>query len=362
MIFSQNIRTNTSPKSYTESIFLYLDRSARPEYGRIRALIEDWCNRTPEAERHEFIQRITSGDNLAFHSAFLELYTHELLLTTRHLVVFHPELTGTSKRPDFLATDPNGNKLIVECTVATEDSDADRAAQARLNMLYDSINQVNCDDVFLDLRIAGVPNTPVSGRRWRREIQRWVDSLDYETLLAMGPVPNDPELPRLDLNHDGLHVTIKPILKKPEARGKGQRPIGLQSFEGCMVTSHNEIRETIRDKAGRYGTPTCPYVVVVNCLGELADEEEIHSAMFGHSGIWHNADNPTHTRVSAVLALHHLLPWSIAVSSARLFQNHHAAFPYSGALATLPQTTYNSKIDGIHPREAMDIDSNWPHE
>jgi hypothetical protein len=129
-----------------------------------------------------------------------------------------------------------------------------------------------------------------------------------------------------------------------------------------MVTSHNEIRETVRDKAGRYGTPNRPYIVVVNCLGELADEEEIHGAMFGHSGLWRNADNPTHTRVSAVLSLHHLLPWSIAVASARLFQNPHATFPYSGTLATLPQTTYNSEVDGIRPCEAMHVDPNWPHE
>lgn len=362
MIFTQNARTDTSPKTHRESTFLHIDRSARPEYGRIRTLIEDWCSRVPETERHEFIQRIKSGDDLAFHSAFLELYTHELLLATRHSVVFHPKLTDTSRRPDFLATDSEGQELIVECTVATEDSDADRAAQARLNTLYDSINRVRCDDVFLDLRIAGRPNSPVPGLRWRQEIQSWVDSLDCEALLAMGPVPNDSQLPRLDRDHDGLHLTIKPIPKKPEARGKGQRPIGVQAFEGCMVTSHDEIRETVRDKAGRYGTPKRPYILVVNCLGEHADEEEIHGAMFGHSGIWRDTDTPMFTRVSAVLALHHLLPWSVAAASARLFHNPHAAFPYSGLLATLPRTTYNSEMNGVHPSEAMQIDSDWPHE
>ena len=83
MIFSQNARTDTSPKNYSESTFAHIDRSARPEYGRIRAQISDWCNHVPDAERHEFVQRITSGDDLAFHSAFLELYTHQLLLATR---------------------------------------------------------------------------------------------------------------------------------------------------------------------------------------------------------------------------------------------------------------------------------------
>ena len=362
MIFSQTTRTETSAKSYTESTFSHLDRSARPEYERIRALITEWCDRVPDDERHEFVQRITSGDDVAFHSAFLELYTHELLLATRHTVTFHPALPDTSKRPDFLATDASGNESIVECTVATEDSDADRAAQSRLNTLCDSINRVKSDDVFLNLRIDGTPNTPVSGRRWRKDIQRWVDSLDYEALLAMGPSPNHAALPRLELEHDGVHVTIKPIPKKRSARGKGQRPIGIQSFQGCMVTSHNEIRETVRDKAGRYGLMSRPYIVVVNCLGPLADEEEIHGAMFGHSGIWRDVDNPSHTRVSAVLALHHLLPWSIAVASARLFKNPNAVLPYAGPLGTLPQTTCNEDVDGTHPREALQVDADWPHQ
>ncbi|MCD0458621.1 hypothetical protein [Roseiconus lacunae] len=360
MIFTQTIRKDTSPKSYTESTFSYLDRSSRPDCGRIRSLITDWCDRVPNDERHEFVQRIKSGDDIAFHSAFLELYTHELLLSTHHTVAFHPSLPGTTKRPDFLVTDNAGNEAIVECTVATEDSDADRAAQARLNTLYDSINRVKCDDVFLALRIAGTPDTPVPGRRWRRSIQQWVDALDYEGLLAMGPVPNDADLPRLDLEHDGVHVTIKPIPKKPSARGKGQRPIGIQSFQGCTITSHNEIRDTVREKAGRYGTMTRPYIVVVNCLGPLADEEEIHGAMFGFSGIWRNVDNPTHTRVSAVLAFQQLLPWSIAVVSARLFQNPDPSFPYTGPLVTLPQSTCDSDVEGLHPREIVQVDKDWP--
>ena len=361
MLFKQTTRTDESPKSCAESTYAHLDRSCRPEYERIRTLIEDWCARVPSLERNEFIQRITSGDDLAFHSTLLELYTHELLLSTGHDVRFHPEPPDTTRRPDFLAVAQDGSQTVVECTVATEDSDGERAAQARLNTLYNSINGVSSPDVFLDLRIAGTPNSCVPGSRWRKQIQDWVNALDYEALLRMGPIPNDDKLARLELDHDGLSVTIKPIPKKRSARGKPGRPIGLQSFEGCMVTSHNQIRETVRDKASRYGAMQCPYVVVVNCLGEHADEEEIHGAMFGYSGLWSNPTRAAHTRVSAVLAIQHLLPWSIAVAEARLFHNPNAKFPYVGALASFPQTTYNSETDGIHARIAMRVDAAWPH-
>jgi hypothetical protein len=46
----------------------------------------------------------------------------------------------------------------------------------------------------------------VSGRLWRREIQHWVDALDYEALSATGPVPDYSQLPELELDDDGPHL------------------------------------------------------------------------------------------------------------------------------------------------------------
>jgi hypothetical protein len=341
-------------------MYEYMDRTARPECAKVRELIEEWLSSVPEPERDEFIRRFQSCDDIAFHSAFLELYAHSLLRATHHSVEFHPRLAGTTKRPDFLAKGVDGRELIVECTVATEESAADRAAQARKNVLYDSINRVVCDDVFLDLRIEGSPNSPVPGRKWITIIQNWVNSLNYNALVKLGPLPNDAEKPRLELEHDGLYLTIKPIPKKSSARGKGQPSIGAQSFDAYWVDSHADIRETIRDKASRYGSMSRPYIVVVNCLGTNADEEEINGAIFGHAGLWHDIENPTNKRVSAVVAIEQLLPWSVSRASARFFNNPNATFPYSGALSILPQTTHNSKIDGIPAGRILGLDPIWP--
>lgn len=332
MLFAQTIRTDSSPRGYSESAFAHLDRSARDECKAIRLLIENWYSRVPESGRYEFKKRFTSGNDSAFHSAFLELYIHELLLKTGHHVLFHPDVPESTKRPDFLATDASGHETIIECTVASEESDSERAANARLRTLYDSISQVTCDDVFLDLRICGVLASPAPARKWRSQIQQWIDSLDYESLLAMGPNPNDFDLPQLVLEHDGLILEIKPIPKKRQARGKGPPVIGVESFEATIVTSHVKIRETIRDKAGRYGNLGRPFVLVVNCIGAHAVDDEIHAAMFNDTGSW-RIGAKAYTRLSAVLAVQHLFPWSIHAAVPVLYHNPHAAFPYSGELA-----------------------------
>lgn len=362
MLFSNTSRTNSEVREYSESAYAHLDRTARPAFQKVREMLESWANRLPSAEVGEFVQRLTSGDDLLFHSAVLELYMHELLMSTSHAVVFHPEIPGTTKRPDFLATTGNGDETVFECTVATEESSKKRSSNARLNAVYEAINKISCPDFFLSLDIDGTPASPVSGKRWRESIQRWVDSLDYESLVKLGPIPDEGKIPSLDLEHDGLQLKITPIPKKASARGKEGRPIGVQAFEGCWVTSHLEIRDTIKDKASRYGLLHRPYVIVVNCLGEHADNEEISEAMFGHEGLWKNSDSPSHTRVSAVLAVRHLLPWSLGTAEAWLFHNPYATHRYNGPLTVLPQMTQTSAIEGVHPRSLLGIDPQWPWE
>jgi hypothetical protein len=216
--------------------------------------------------------------------------------------------------------------------------------------LYDSINKVSCPDVFLDLRIAGTPASPIPGKVWRTRIQTWVDSLDYEALLRMSPRPNDEDLPTLELTHEGVEITIKPIPKKRTARGKEGPSIGIQSFEGCFVTSHEEIRETIKDKASRYGALDRPYVIVVNCLGEMVDAEEIRRAMFGHDGLWNNSRQPTHTRVSAVLAMQHLFPWTVS-AMCELLETDNAVY------AQLNDNVKNAIVESalLHTRILVDL-------
>jgi hypothetical protein len=361
MLFTQNQRTDSGPRRYTESIYEFLDRSARQEYEKVRTVLEKWCASVPDAERNEFIQRLSSGADHAFHAAFLELYIHELLICMNHKVVFHPELLDSTRHPDFFATAQDGSECIVECTVATEESDKERSARARLNTLYEMINQIESPDVFLALRITGTPNSPVKLVDWQNQIQEWLGTLDYDALQAVVSLTDDDQLPHLELKHDGLLVIIKPIPKKHSCRSKASRNIGLLSSEARFVTSQNKIREKILKKANYYGKFQCPYIIVVNCLGEYSDEEEIHAAIFGESGLWKKSTTKSQTRVSAVLAIHQLLPWSVTVAKARLYHNPNAKHPYSGPLTSLPHTTSELEIDGIHPHVAMRVDAKWPH-
>jgi hypothetical protein len=367
MLFSDIQRTDSSPKRYSESAFAHLNRRAREDYDRIRALVEQWFSHIPSGHQHEIHQRIRCGNDLEFHSAFLELYTHELLLETGHHVEIHPDLACTSRRPDFMATATDSSTTIIECAVATEETVEERNAQARLNTFFDAINELHSLDYFLNLSIEGNPETSVPERQWRAEIRRWIETLNYDEIVSLWQQQLFDELPKLKLSHEGLVLTVEPIPKKQSARGKfGVRPIGAQLPEACWVTSRFEIGDSIKKKAKRYGDPKQPYVVVVNCIGVHADQEEVEEALYGRDGVWSPKTSPLFTRLSGVAAIHHLFPWSVPRADICLFHNPHASFPYTSTLTALPQARLIDgnidKSDGIHPRESFGLAMAWPKD
>ena len=306
------------------------------------------------------MNRFTSNRDVDFHSAFLELYIHELLRRTHHKVELHPGLPSIPRQPDFLATAEDGSECIVECTVATETSDRDRGADMLLGELYDAINRISSPDFSLCLEKTGAPRSPVRITEWTRQIRTWLESLDYEMVSGLVLANEVDRLPYLALQHDGLRIVFTPIPRRPSRRGIAGRLIGMQAGEGCFVTSRDDIHGKLKDKSGSYGAMDRPYLIVVNCLGENADDEEIRLAVFGTRGLWKDPRIPTHRRVSAVLAFRHLFPWSAGRVETRLFLNPNSKFPYNGLLLSVPRSTHDADFDGTHPGRLMEIPLGWP--
>jgi hypothetical protein len=51
-VFDDIPRTYMGPSGFAEGTFAYYNRSARPEVGRVRDLLERWVEAYPEKERH----------------------------------------------------------------------------------------------------------------------------------------------------------------------------------------------------------------------------------------------------------------------------------------------------------------------
>ena len=115
-------------------------------------------------------------------------------------------------------------------------------------------------------------------------------------------------------------------------------------------TSRERIRDAVVRKGGRYGEICSPFVVAVNACVIHVDETDEMEALFGRetlvgnalrpeqdevmvrlgNGAWRGPSGPRYTRVSAVLIVDTLKPWTVAVAPVRLYHNPWAAHPYHG--------------------------------
>jgi hypothetical protein len=155
-LFDEVDRHDKGPARYAEPQFPYLNRSARAAFSRTRQILETWFARYPVSGQADLRARFRYRNDSLHHAAFFELFLHELLLRLGYGVTVHPSPSQAStRRPDFLAESPSGGCFYVEAVVATDESEEDGAARARMNIVYDAVDRFDSCRVSGDVRQKG---------------------------------------------------------------------------------------------------------------------------------------------------------------------------------------------------------------
>lgn len=381
-LFDPTPRTSEDNFRYSEPEFSYLNRSPRPEAGKVRRELERWFSRYPPEERTTVWKRFRSKNDVDHRSAFFELYLHELLLRLGCSVSVHPGLPNSKKRPDFLV-ETRGVKNYLEALVVSGESRQEAAARARMNIVYDVLDGRDSPNFFVGLNIRGTPNTPPRANVIRQFLHDKLSELDPDQIESLYAVRGFEALPRW-VCEDATWVEFFPVPKRGNARGKGQHPLGMFT-QGGWSTAKASIRKGVITKASRYGKPELPFVVALNVLERGIDEEETLDALFGTTqwnyrestmeflgssrltdGVWTSRSGPRYTRVSAVLIVRHASPWRVAHASASLYQNPWAEKPYKSALTQLPQVVVESgranRVNGKEVTSLFRLPPSWPED
>ena len=104
------------------------------------------------------------------------MYLHECLLRMGYSVACHPELEGTSRRPDFLA-EKDGRSVYVEAR-STSISDVAVRKSARVNAVYESLDRLDSPNYFHWIEVAKQGDEPLRARPLRRRLEKWLAGLD----------------------------------------------------------------------------------------------------------------------------------------------------------------------------------------
>ncbi|MCK4822589.1 hypothetical protein KA005_42890 [bacterium] len=371
ILFDEITREDTAPAAYSEGEFKYLNETGRTEASAIRHVLEDWFSHYSEGDRKEFIQRFRSGNDDHFRACVFELYIHELLRACGYSVEVHPKMQNErNTRPDFLAKQNCDDAVYIECTVASEGSDTERSAETRKKVVFDTLDQMESPDFFLDLQLRGVPTTSPPGSRLRRQITSWLQSLNFEDIVQIYQHDGIVLLPVYDFVHEGWRIRVRPIPKTGALRGKhGVRPIGFKHTVSSRISRRESVRSNVIDKASRYGLLNTPYIIAVNCLGKFARDQDYLEALYGdqldqYDGVWLTTHGHRYTRISGVLGVLKLDPWQLARRDICLYHNPHPFLRYGGVLSRFKQCNVRSGnvqfIDGEHPRMLLTLPEQWP--
>lgn len=375
MLFDGDNRFGRRPKNYTESDFEYLNESARPAVVAFRRLASEWFARVPSHAQVDLRARFRSPNSFQHHSAFFELYLHEMLIQLGYTVEVHPPMIGINSTPDFLATRSGALRFYLEATLAGIPSGDEQAAGARAGQVYDCINTIDSPNFFLRLDVRGAPDTPPPTQRLRRDLAEWLRGLEPDKIQTMYDAAGEDEIPELHWSHDGWDITFQPIPKSPKSRGRaGVRPIGMQVPQPRWLSTHTDIKKAIESKTGKYGQLGLPFIVAINVFADHCDNIDIMNALFGEefvsvtqkadgtllqkpgrkpNGVWVRPQGIANEDISGALVVSFITPWTMGVLTPELFHNPWASRPITASDWTLPQCIPDLNTGSVEHRQGV---------
>lgn len=382
MFFDEKEREYLEPKEHNESNYSFLDRSSWEKSKRVRKFLNSALESYPESEVAELVSRVKSQDDRHFDSAIFELILHQTLLSLEYKLEPHPALpNGRKSRPDFLVESPSGESFYLEAVLASCKTSANYGAERLKGAVYNSINKIRHQNFFVEVDDDGEPKSPPKGRKLKKSLKKWLDSLDPDQVTKDVEEHGFDFLPEWKWAHDGWNITFRALAIKPSRRGMGQRTIGMYSGEGGFRDSWSPIRDAIIKKGSKYGVLDKPLVIAVNSSSFHLDRIDEVQALFGQeqfsvltgektklsraaNGAWFGKQGTQYTRVSGVWIFCGLSPWTITSSRQTLFCNPHGLFKVPESMEIFPHgKVINDRLEFFEGKALISIlglNTKWP--
>lgn len=396
-LFPDVERVSEDARRYSAPHYDYLLRSARSEAGQIREVLEAWLTRYPAEHRARLAAEFRRDEDEHFLAAFFDLYVHEIVSKLGCWLEVHPAIPGTARSPDFLVHGAAGDAYL-EATLATEPSIEQLRGDARVDSLLDAVREIDSPHFLLQVTRRGCPpREQPSKRTLVARVTRWLQGLDPGTVVRDLEEQGTAGLPVLEhVLEEGGPDDEEPaswLVIRASPRRSPQGHAGalgsISSGRFVPVSLGAAIRQSLEDKASRYGRLGLPYVVAVSVRHQLIalNRGLCEEALFGEvviapplapgesgrevrtpDGFWRGRTKPQNTRVSAVLLVGNLTPWSLAQAHQQLvlYLNPWAEHPYDGELTRLPTGRFDeatgrvSYEPGVHPRDLLGLTGRWP--
>ena len=311
-------RSDRSPRRYDEDSFSFYNRAAGVHWQRVRDVLDEWFAAYPDEHKADLRGRFRSKVAGQHVGAIWELYLHRLFSCMGYSVSVHPDVPGSTGRPDFeLVRD--GERLYVEAAVVFSgivDAGRDGVREA---WIMEAVNKASHPNFYVLIRqFVQLGAQKPKNKSIHRPLTGWLDSLDPDQVSR--DYDDTGRLPECLVEVDDWAVLFEAVPIKPEARGDTGRLHGGGPPTTGYVDDVEQLRDTLKHKRGKYGTPGVPLVVAVNCVSSFMEPNDIAGALYGamavqyhqgapgsskwvrqRNGTWMGESGPRGRRMSAVL-------------------------------------------------------------
>lgn len=359
--FSSAERTSLGPRRGGESMFAYLDTSARPEAAKCRELIESWLLDYPQANLHRWLGDFRSNDDGQHASAFFELFLFQFFRANGWKVLeVEPEIEGVRGNPDFLIEGADGQRVVVEAIVPNDKPLEERGKEKLIADIKDAINAVKVHDYYLMLDAIEAPSQAINKGRLIGALNQW-----------LATKPSDEEA--FEYEDCGALVKIK-VFHRPgrDVDSPEYRAIGVEMGRLSVSTPGSHIKRGLERKASKYRKLQMPYLIALNARGFEDTEDDYLAATYGSEavqisvnldgisgeskwvrntdGIFNDGGKPRKRHVSAALLFNGVAPWNWRERYSCMIHNAFAQYPLGevtfGGHAFIARDAMLEKIQG----------------
>jgi hypothetical protein len=311
------------------------------------------------------------------------LYTYTLFRRLGYQVSIHPELTNTSRQPDFLVIRDDVS-MYVECVVFLSGLGPVRGqGGGERSWIFEATNQASDPNFLVDIEIRRCGTQRPKATEIIRPLESWLSSLDPDKVTEQ--ITAGLGAPEFVLTVRGWTIEYGALPVKPESRGEKGRLIGSYPITGGFTGNEMlRYRDIVKRKGQHYGLPDKPFMVAVLNTSAFLEQNEVAEALFGsravayyqgqpesvrsvrkRDGYWRQGPPKRGSRVCAVLDGENIYPWRVSAQLPKLWINPWAEKPGN---ATLPFATFTAHDTGeVHQTDngtsadaVFDLSADWP--
>ena len=266
-IFEDKERTDLNFANHLDDLFDFYDRSAKPEFVKVRVTINRWFTNYPKSEKSELKSRFRK----AFSPAFFELFIHQLFTKQGFTLTPHPQIPGTKKAPDFLA-EKGELSFYIEAKEVTDTSETEAAFNKKVNAIYDALSKLIIPGYWLIIEKMNVKSIEQpSGRKIIKHLERELPEYISRNAAATIERTDWGHITPLTIDRDDIKLVVR-LFPKSLKHSQDEAMPTIASYpvkSSWGYSEENLVRSAVHDKASRYGELDKPYLICVNAFSRL---------------------------------------------------------------------------------------------